>query len=360
MVFWSTALLLTLIACAALYYASVGRRVNAGAVAEDGDAHFRRMLAGIDADINAGKLGEAEATAAKAELAREMLRQKAEGGLSAARPLGRGTIAIGVLLVAGLTLGLYALLGRPDLPGEPLADRPEIAARDTDLDAAIGQIETRLAAAPDDLRGWTVVAPAYMELQRYADAERAFRRIIELAGPDAERETDLAEALMLQAGGDAEGEPMELLRSAAARDPAHIRSRFYIAGELTRTGDYPAAAEAWQELIDLAEGDEPWLATARRGLEFAVAEGVVEQPDTAAEQEAIRGMVAGLAGRLEAQGGSIEEWTQLVRAHLVLEDRDAAQAAYDDAVAAYPRAFDRGDLDTIALDAGLTLNGGGQ
>ncbi|KKB08449.1 hypothetical protein VE25_18700 [Devosia geojensis] len=360
MVFWSTALLLTLIACAALYYASAGRRVNAGAVPEDSDAHFRRMLAGIDADFGAGKLGEAEATAAKAELAREMLRQKAEGGPSAAKPLGRGPIALGVLLVAGLTLGLYVLLGRPDLPGAPLADRPEIAARDMDLDAAIGQIETRLAAAPDDLRGWTVVAPAYMELQRYADAERAFRRIIELAGPDAERETDLAEALMMQRGGDAEGEPMELLRSAAGRDPAHIRSRFYIAGELTRAGDYPAAAEAWQDLIDLAEGDEPWLATARRGLEFAQAEGVAGEPDAAAEQEAIRGMVAGLAARLEEQGGSIEEWTQLVRAYLVLEDRDAAQAAYDNAVAAYPRAFDRGDLDTIALDAGLTLNGGGQ
>ena len=52
------------------------------------------------------------------------------------------------------------------------------------------------------------------------------------------------------------------------------------------------------------------------------------------------------------------EWTQLVRSYLVLNDRDNAQRAFDAAVAAYPAAFDRGELDTLALDAGLTLNGG--
>ena len=68
-------------------------------------------------------------------------------------------------------------------------------------------------------------------------------------------------------------------------------------------------------------------------------------------------MVSGLADRLAAEGGSIEEWTRLVRAYLVLGDTALAQAAYDDAVAAYPQAVDRGELDTLALGAGLTLNG---
>lgn len=361
MVFWSIAITITLIACVALYYAAAMRPVNATGPGEDLDAQFARLLAGIEADVAVGKLAGPQALAAKAELAREMLRQKAEAGqaLSSATPLGIGTVAAGVVLIAVLACGLYALLGRPDLPGEPLVSRPEVAARNMDLEEAVSRIETRLAAAPDDLRGWTVIAPAYMQLQRYADAERAFRRIIDLAGPDADRETGLAEALMMQAGGDLAGEPMQLLRSAAARDPAHILSRLYIAGELTRAGDYTAAVEAWQELMGLAQGDEPWLATARQGLAFAQAGGVAPQEDET-QQDAIRGMVESLAARLESEGGSVEEWTQLVRAHLVLEDRQAAQAAYDDAVAAYPQAFDRGELDTLALGAGLTLNGGGQ
>jgi cytochrome c-type biogenesis protein CcmH len=43
----------------------------------------------------------------------------------------------------------------------------------------------------------------------------------------------------------------------------------------------------------------------------------------------------------------------LVRAYVVLKDLTKAQAAYDLALKAYPKAFDRGDLDAVALEAGL-------
>ena len=50
----------------------------------------------------------------------------------------------------------------------------------------------------------------------------------------------------------------------------------------------------------------------------------------------ISGMVEGLASRLASDGGTVAEWTQLVRAFTVLEQTDRAQKAYDDAKAAYP------------------------
>jgi len=68
-------------------------------------------------------------------------------------------------------------------------------------------------------------------------------------------------------------------------------------------------------------------------------------------------MVSGLAARLAAGGGTVAEWTQMVQAYLVLGDTAKAQAAFDSAVAAYPDAVERGELDTLALGAGLTLNG---
>ena len=60
--------------------------------------------------------------------------------------------------------------GRPDLPAEPLAQRAAETGAGLDLNTAIKTIETRLAADPSDLRGWQVIAPAYMQLGRYADA----------------------------------------------------------------------------------------------------------------------------------------------------------------------------------------------
>lgn len=354
--FWVFAIIMTVIACAALYYAAAGRPVNASR-AQSEDNHrsvFRRRLEGIEADERTGLMGAAEALAAKAELARELQRHEAEQvGRPAVKTLGRPVVLVSIGAAAGLALGTYWALGSPTLPSQPLASRPEVLAQSIDLDAAIATIEARLAADPNDLRGWSVIAPAYMDLGRYSDAARAFRRILELAPPTADAETDLAEALMMQSGGVAEGEAVALLESAASRDPAHIRSRFYLASEATRIADYPVAVQRWTELIGMAEGSEPWLATAQEGLAFAQ-DGGASQPVVQGPNEAdILAMVQGLQARLDASGGTPEEWARLLRSYVVLGDLPAAQRAYDAARAAYPDEGARGEIDALAREAGL-------
>lgn len=358
MIFWFIAIAVTAIACAALYYAAAGRRVNAsGPDSGSTNNHFRLVLAGIDADLANGKLGEPEAVAAKGELAREMLRQQAETEAKA-RPtteLGRGAILACVATVAALSFVTYALLGSPNLPGQPLAGRADVAAQDIDLDDAVARIEKQLATKPDDLRGWTVIAPVYLQTGRYADAERAYRRIIALGGANPDIQTSLAETLMMQAKGSAAGEAMTLLQSAAASDPTHVLSRLYIAAELTRAAKYDEAVSAWDAVLALAKGDESWVTAANDGRAVALNKGVepAGSANAGPDAAAIAQMVEGLASRLAANGGLIEEWTQLVRAYVVMGDLGKAQAAYAAALAAYPKAVDRGELDTIALDAGL-------
>ncbi|QQR35627.1 c-type cytochrome biogenesis protein CcmI [Devosia oryziradicis] len=358
MLFWLIAIAVTAIACAALYYAAGWRVVNADTPeSDDANSHFRLVLAGIDADLAAGKLGESEATAAKGELAREILRLKAESGhVAPAGPgFGRGPLLGGLLLVGLLAFAVYGWLGKPDLPSQPLSGRADVAAQQLDLDTAIARIEEQLAATPDDLRGWTVIAPAYVEQARYADAIRAYRRVIELGGATPDLQTSLAEALLLEGQDTDIGEATTLLQAAAAADPSHVMSRLYLASVLTGAERYAEAVPVWTQVLALAKGDEPWLASAQQGLAVAQNGGVASTNDQ--EAEMIGQMVSGLAERLAASGGTIEEWTQLVRAYLVLGDTERAQAAFDDAVAAYPQAFDRGDLDTLALGAGLTING---
>ena len=65
-------------------------------------------------------------------------------------------------------------------------------------------------------------------------------------------------------------------------------------------------------------------------------------------------MVDGLAARLYDSGGSIEEWTRLVRSRLVLGETELAQADYDKARAAYPDPAGRQELDVLAADNGLS------
>jgi cytochrome c-type biogenesis protein CcmH len=352
MTIWLLALLLTAIACATLYYAGVGRRVNAAGNAVDATQdHFRAQLRAIEADAATGRLGAAEAVAAKGELAREVMRHKASEGPKGGSKL---IVWLPVLLVAIISLGTYAWLGRPDLPASPLAGRDAAAEGEVTLEAAIETIEARLAETPDDLRGWTVIAPAYMQLGRYDDAVNALRKVNELRTPTADTLTDLAEALMMEQDGSVEGEPFELLQQAHALDPNHVRSLYYIAGEETRTGQYEAAIRDWNALLQLSQGGEPWVVTAQNGLDYARQElNPDATPPAAPDQAQIDAMVDGLEARLTAEGGTVDEWTQLVRSRIVQGRMDDAQAAYDAARRAHPDAAERGELDALAADGGL-------
>lgn len=358
MIFWLIAIAVTAIACAALLYAGRGRPVNVSAgESADTTNHFRQLLVEIDADLAAGKISAGEALGAKGELAREMLRAKAEAK-PAATGFGRPALMSGAVLVAAVALGVYALLGSPNLPAQPLASREDVAAQNMDLGNAISRIEARLAEDPNDVRGWTVLAPALVQVGRFADGANAYGRVIALSQPTAQLLTDQAEALLLAADGAGSAEAMAQLRQAADLDAADPQPRLYLAAELTRTGDYAEAARYWHAAINLATGTEPWLAAARQGLAVAQNDGV---DTTAADQAAMIGsMVESLSTRLYDEGGTIEEWTQLVRSYIVLGDLPNAQKAYDASVAAYPAAFDRGELDTLALSAGLKLNGDAQ
>jgi len=353
MVFWVLAIAVTAVACAALYYAAAGRTVNAatGTVDDATTAHFRLQLKEIETDIAAGRMGSAEGIAAKGEMARELIRLKGEGQGTSEGGRQRAVVLIAIAATAIVAFGTYALLGQPDLPSAPLAERPE---RQMTLEAAITRIEEQLTRTPDDLRGWVAVPRACMRRGGFVRAGGAYRGITPLGGPPAEAETNLAEAIMMRQGGSIAGEPLDLLQSAVARDAGNVRARFYLAGEATRAGAYESAIAQWNELIALATGEEPWLATARDGL--AAAEAGLAGGGEPPSAEDIAAMVDGLSARLFADGGSIEEWTQLVRSRLVQGRFDEAQAAYDAARQAYRDAAVRAELDVLAVDNGLVAN----
>lgn len=380
MTFWLLAITIAIVASAALSYAAAGRTVNAaGDAGEMPEGHFRLQLREIEADVAAGKMALAEALSAKAELAREVLRQRRDGPSAATRPLPRSVLPVAIALTLVVGFATYATLGKPELPAQPFAARPAaVAADNMTVDQAIKMVEARLASNPDDVRGWQVIAPVYMQAGRFADAEHAFRQILKLSPPTADGETDLAEALMEQNGGQASGEAGDLLHKAMALDPKAVRPRFYFAAEAMRGKDYASAVQQWQAVIALGSSTDNWMPTAQAGLAAAEAgaagKPLPTTPDVAAapmatapaaagtapvQQPDILKMVNGLADRLARQGGSLDEWTQLVRSEIVLGDVAKAQSAYDSAKKAYPDGTERADLDALAAQAGLKLDGGG-
>jgi cytochrome c-type biogenesis protein CcmH len=354
MLVWTLVIAVAVIACGALFYAGRAGAVNAKTsdVPAAERVHHKNLLVEIERAEADGRLSAEDAVAARTELARDVMRAREKENNAPPRRFSPALAGAVVLGMAVLSVGVYSLIGQPTLPGAPLSARAVPSTIPPEVAAAIEKVEAQMARTPEDVAGWRVLAPVYMRAGRYADAANAFRRVLTLAQETPDADTDLAEALSMANGGVPDAEAMSLLEKAAAADPRHVRSRFYLAGEAMRQNDFERAERLWAEVVALSDGTESWLPAADQALKMAEA-ALSTANDPEAQDQMISGMVEGLAARLDSDGGTVAEWTQLVRAFIVLGQTDRAQKAYDDAKTAYPDARVRADLDALAKQNGL-------
>lgn len=310
------------------------------------------QIAEIDADRQRGVIGEEEAAAARTEIARRLLRAKADEAPVERTASRRSWAVVTGVFLAAFTLGAYAFLGMPQMPDQPLAAR--VAPTSEGIASMIEAAEEQLAASPGDAEGWAAIAPAYQQVGRFEDAARAFRRARELSGPSAALFVGEAESLTLANRGRVTGRAESLFEAARTLDPDLETPAIFLAIAARQNGNLKLAAERWDAILQSSDGSEPWLPIANaemaRLAETDAGLPVGERPaltgptvdQAAAAQEMspqaretiIRGMVARLDARLSANGGSAEEWVQLVRSYQVLGDEDGAADALSRAEAA--------------------------
>ena len=125
MVLWIGILALLLVVAGGLSLALFWKR----AASADRRDHllevYRAQLDEVERDLKRGLIDETAAEAARTEIARRILRLEEEGGEQAATGGSRQRMFAPLLgiAVAGAALGLYLLLGSPDTPGIPYAER---------------------------------------------------------------------------------------------------------------------------------------------------------------------------------------------------------------------------------------------
>jgi cytochrome c-type biogenesis protein CcmH len=195
---------------------------------------------------------------------------------------------------------------------------------------------------------------------------------LRLNGETAQRQADLGEALVAAANGVVTADAKASFERALALDPQDLKSRFYTGVAAEQDGARDKAAEIWRGMLANAPPGGTWVATVREALarigqpapQAAPAQPGPSAADVAAASgmseaergEMVRGMVARLADKLKSDGSDVEGWLRLVRAYMVLGDRDKATAAAGDArraLAADPDKVRRVD----ELAKGLGLNG---
>jgi cytochrome c-type biogenesis protein CcmH len=332
-------------------------------------AVYRDQLEEIARDRAAGLIGTAEAEAARVEISRRLL--AADAAVTAAPAAGatlrRRAVAVAALVgLPALAAALYLALGSPQLPGQPLAERTSMPVEQRPVDTLVAQVEGHLEKNPEDGRGWEVLAPVYLRIGRFEDAVKARRNALRLLGATADREADIGEALTASANGVVTAEATGAFERALARDAKNVKARFFFGLAAEQDGDRAAAAQYWRDIIKEAPPGAPWIAVVREALarvDTVATSGPSREDVQAAERMApedrqamIHGMVERLAERLKREGGNVEDWLRLVRAYVVLGDRDKARAAAADGRRAL--GSDAGNLRRLdELVKGLGLEG---
>ena len=374
MLFWVIAAILTLGASLAVLLPLAGGTEGASSAGDHDLEVYRDQLSELDRDMARGLIQPGEAEEARAEIGRRILRLGGTASdVEAPRPsrTARLIATAAVLAVPLVSWGLYAALGSPDLPSQPLAERLAKNPADSSVDELVARAEAHLAANPADGKGWDVLAPIYLRLQRYPDAITAYRNAIRLDGDSAVRRAGLGEAIANAAGGVVSADAQAAFEAALKLDPANAKASFYLAMGLAQEGKKAEAVAAWRKMLDQLAPDSPWRGAVQQALAEtggpAVASGApVNGPDAQAVEAAqqmspqdrqamIETMVAGLDDRLKQNPRDEEGWMRLIRSYVVLGKADQARGALGRAVAVFgPDSEQARKFTAFAASLGVT------
>ncbi|GGI70167.1 cytochrome c-type biogenesis protein CycH [Polymorphobacter multimanifer] len=327
-------------------------------------------------------------------------------------------VAVGLAaMVALAAAALYSTMGQPQLGSTPAGPAtaaagpqgapplPEQAEADAEITRLVTGLETKLAASPGDAEGWRMLGWSYYNLRRFDDAVRAYGKAVELNPNGEGYQSAYGEAMVQAADGQVTPAATAAFAKAAALDTQDARARYFLGIQKAQGGNLTGALEDWIRLLGDSAPDAPWVPQLRSIIDGTAKEagvdvsarlaalrppatggasvaspappavaaaavgapaGVLPGPsaDQAAavqalppgqQQAMIRGMVDGLAERLEANPKDEAGWLRLMRARTVLREGVEARAARDAALAAFTGdASAQGRIRAAAQEMGIS------
>lgn len=333
---------------------------------------YRDQLAELDRDLERGVIDAEASRAAKVEIERRILALAADEEQIEATPaisaskfglISTAALVISVPLASAL---LYLQLGTPDMPDQPLAARiiPEQdqSGQATVL-ANIQEIRGRLEAAPRDGELWALLARTQLAAGLYGDAAGSFNKAISFEDDDLVLRAQLGEAMVYAAEGQVTPRAVEVFEEVVSIAPNEPRARYYLGMAMAQEGNVDGALAGWSDLLASSPTNAPWrqqiisavrsmlqnvgrpaddvVANLPEGIPVGEESGITGQAGLQAlapdeQNEQIRGMVEGLAARLEGQPGDVEGWVMLGRSRMVLGEPEAAKEAFERAIELAP------------------------
>ena len=370
MTLWIVLGLMLAVAVVVVLFPQIRKRRSAPRSRRDYDvAVYADQLRELKTDVERGVLSADQETQARLEIERRVLDADTSQAILGKRTGSPIFSAIGasILLafIPGFALGIYLWRGSPEVPSR-IAEIPPVSVeapgQAPDVGVAVEELAARLREQPENLDGWLLLGRSYIILGRHSEAVLAYRQAAALAPADSSVQSRLGESMVMAAEGfvtpSARGVFEVALEVALEVEPRDAAAQYYVALAAAQDGRLQDAYDGWRTLALDAAADAPWLGDVRErlvglagelGLEPGAAlAGIPAGPapvqtaargpseaDIAAaaamtpqEQRAmIRGMVEGLAARLEENPNDREGWLRLAQSYEVLGEPAKAAAA---------------------------------
>ena len=296
-------------------------------------AHEKALYAGFTVDLERRLArGDIDADAAheeQVEAARALLKASEAGDTTAngVKPV-YGLAA--VVLVAGLTFGLYLYMGHPSLRDQPYRERlaawTHVAKTEPDSlppQAMAAVLRQGAVQNGKDPIFWLFLGRTDMMADNFYDGAKDYETARKLSPQTFRAWSELGEALTFVSKGNGSTEAQKAFEQALALDPKDARAHFYL-GQLGVTqGRYDEARGHYQAALDAMTSDDP----SRQQVEDALKAAGTAQSADAGTKSRIRGMVAALDGQLKANPDNPEGWARLLRSYDVLGDTAARDSA---------------------------------
>lgn len=332
---------------------SIGREESNLAVLRDARAE-------LEADLASGTLSAEQYDASRSELDRRVLEEThgAEGAIATPPRSGALTAAVVAAVLPIAAVMLYLVLGTPFALSPDAArlaaapDDPQHATSPQQIEAMIGQVKEKLAADPNNVDGWVVLARTYYVTGRAAEAAQAYEKATSLAPGDADLLADYADALGVAQGRSLEGKPAALVARALEANPNHWKANA-LAGTLAfNKKDYAKAAGYWEKTKAAVPPESPIaqsiagsIAEARQLAGMPAAPASSAAPAAPAMAAAPANPVGGPKAAAPVGGGG------RVAGKVALSPTLAANVSPDDAVIVFARPAD-GSRMPLALLSG--------
>ena len=305
-VFWIVAAGLVVLALSLLLPSLWRQRAATTVIADASQANLeilRAQLTQLDADLANGSLDAEQHRLARAEVTRRVLDEEAVIETPRVAGASRKTALSLALCVPVFALAGYAFLGNFEaLSPQAVAGSPEAEVTPAEITAMVDKLAERMKEKPDDPVGWTMLANAYSALQRFPEADAAYKKATALSPNNAQLLADHADVLAMIQGRSAAGEPLKLIEKALAIEPNNLKALALAGSAAFERKDYPAALGYWGKARKLApEGEfaqslDASIAEIKQAAPGAVAMGLPAMPNAPAASASVGISSAAITG----------------------------------------------------------------